>query len=139
MYRLIPIFFTSFAIAEYDVSIGWELVMEYECGVVVSESGKIERNIHSHARPVAFHLISNDATITLESYEINAIGIKQTQIFLSETPNFTNATSIDTWIDRELKLDKLDVRSEVYAWIPQEFQMMAGDNEINATWSVSCF
>lgn len=139
MYRLIPFLLSPFALADYDVSIGWELIIEYECGVIVSDSGDIERSIYSSSRPVAFNIISDDATITLESYKINAHGITRNQVYLSETPDFGHATNIDSWLDKSLMLDQSTVRSEVYAWIPQEYQMMAGTNEITATWSVRCF
>lgn len=142
MLRLVPIIVFSSIASAYDAVTTWELNMHYECGVVVSDSGKIGRDTKGHESPVTFEIIAYDTTIVLRDYQIDAAGVTSDQVFISDQPNFNTADTIRNWknsryIDMTWMENKL--KAKVYAWIPEEVPLQAGGNEVRATWSVDCY
>lgn len=119
-------------------SIGWELQIEYECGVVISDVGVIEVDTHKYSKPVSFLLLSNEAEVTLDSYRIDSHGIKDDQVFLSETSRYSDSETISNWVGKTIELEGKHYQLDVYAWIPAQYQMAAGNNEVSAIWSINC-
>ena len=137
MLGLATLILTS-TIQQSSSQVGWSFNMDYECGIIISDTGVIERDITTYSKPLTFILISNEARLELESYHINAFGIKSSQILLSDSQRYSDSLPIDSWINKTLTLASTNTKLNIYAWIPSQYQMNSGINEIFATWSIDC-